>query len=208
VREEEERERKKVIDMRKFREKEKGKEYRRFKFNEHYSVCNPEKNIYCSDNKICDLTVLRNKCRDTSYVKQIMDTDPKLKEFEFKGHKMIGYNDTIDLLRKTLGVKKEGDNVLEPNENIKKDDEIIIEEDEEETEEEVDEEAEEEADEETDEEADEEADEEVEAISSTGIINPVSIKDTLEVLQDSKEEDINKIKLAQAQIIKCLGLTS
>jgi hypothetical protein len=119
---------------------------------------------------------------------------------------MIAYNDTIDLLRKTLGVKKEGDNVLEPNENIKKDDEIIIEEedDEEETEEEVDEEAEEEADEETD----EEADEEVEAISSTGIINPVSIKDTLEVLQDSKEEDINKIKLAQAQIIKCLGLTS
>ena len=50
--------------------------------------------------------------------------------------------------------------------------------------------------------------EEVTSFVPSEDIGPVDIKDKLEEIQDLKDTEINKIKLAQSQILKCLGLTS
>jgi hypothetical protein len=54
----------------------------------------------------------------------------------------------------------------------------------------------------------EEEEEEVTSFVPSEDIGPVDIKDKLEEIQDLKDTEVNKIKLAQSQILKCLGLTS
>ena len=62
--------------------------------------------------------------------------------------------------------------------------------------------------EETEVKEEEEEEEEGTTFVASEDIGPIEIKDKLEEIQDLKDTEVNKIKLAQSQILKCLGLTS
>ena len=115
------------------------------------------------------------------------DKIKKLDEMEFKGKRIIGSENTIRILKEKLNIKEEGTPIVEPasKKTFKENEEIIEEEEEKDA-------------------------EENDVPLPFENIEAKNIPEILKELEQTKEEDINNIKLAEAQstIIKCLGLAS
>jgi hypothetical protein len=143
--------------------------------------CDPENNINCSDDEVCNLSEDPPKCVSPRFASKIKEFK-KLEEMEFKGKRIIGSESTIRILKQKLNIKEEGTPIVEPISKTKsfKEDEEIIEED------------------------------EVPPIPLEKKIEPKNIPEILKEIEVTKEEDINNIKIEEAQtlMISCLGLSS
>ena len=148
--------------------------------------CDPENNIYCPDDKVCNLSEDPPKCISPKFVNKLKEFK-KLDEMEFKGKRIIGSENTIRILKEKLNIKEEGTPIVEPasKKTFKENEEIIEEEEEKDA-------------------------EENDVPLPFENIEAKNIPEILKELEQTKEEDINNIKLAEAQstIIKCLGLAS
>ena len=144
--------------------------------------CDPENNINCPDDEVCNLSEDPPKCVSPRFAGKIKEFK-KLEEMEFKGKRIIGSESTIRILKQKLNVKEEGTPIVEPVSKTKsfKEDEEIIEED-----------------------------EEVPPIPLEKNIKPKNIPEILKEVEVTKDEDLNNIKLEEAQtvMLKCLGLSS
>jgi len=144
--------------------------------------CDPENNINCPDDEVCNLSEDPPKCVSPRFAGKIKEFK-KLEEMEFKGKRIIGSESTIRILKQKLNIKEEGTPIVEPvnkSKSFKEDEEII------------------------------EEDEEVPPIPLEKNIEPKNIPEILKEVEVTKDEDLNNIKLEEAQtvILKCLGLSS
>ena len=146
--------------------------------------CDPENNINCSLDKVCNLSEDSPKCISPKFVNKLKEFK-KLDEMEFKGKRIIGSENTIRILKEKLNIKEEGTPIVEKGskKSFKENEEIIEEEENEE--------------------------EDVPPMPFENIESK-NIPEILKEIEVTKEEDIDNIKLAEAQntIIKCLGLSS
>ena len=149
------------------------------------AFCNPENNINCPDDEVCNLSEDPPKCVSPRFASKIKEFK-KLDEMEFNGKRIIGSENTIRILKEKLNIKEEGTPIVEPaSKKTFEENEEIIEEEEKDA-------------------------EENDVPLPFENIEAKNIPEILKEIEQTKEEDINNIKLAEAQstIIKCLGLAS